>query len=340
MTVVVTGAAGYVGGNLVRGLLEQGRPVKALVYRDTRAVDGLDVELVRVDLRDREGLVQAFRGAEAVYHTAAQMAILDGDFKTAYKVNVEGTRNVLAACRDGGVGRLVHFSSVQALEQEPMDEPLDERRPLVGSQAISPYHRTKAMSQGDVEAAAATDDEHGGVDAVVINLGAVSGPFDFKPSLAGQMMLDLYHGRIPATVDAGISWVDARDVVQGALAAEQRGGRGERYLLAGHYLSLAEFSASVGELTGVRTPRLAMPMWLGFLCAPIMQGYARLRGVPPLFTRESLKVLSLNHRQRYDKAARELDFHPRPVRETLRDTVEWFREAGMFGERRPWWRVV
>jgi dihydroflavonol-4-reductase len=130
MTVVVTGAAGHIGGNLVRMLLADGRKVRAMLREDERAVAGLDVERVRGDLFEPETLRRAFDGADVVYHLAARITIVGALGGLVERTNVEGPRNVARACRDAGVRRLVHFSSIHAFVQPPVGEPLDETRPL------------------------------------------------------------------------------------------------------------------------------------------------------------------------------------------------------------------
>lgn len=323
MTVVVTGASGHIGGNLVRKLLEEGRDVRAMVHRDTRAIDGIDVKRVSASLQDVDSLVRAFEGAQVVYHLAARIVISAADEDEVHAVNVQGVRNVLDACEQTGVRRLVHFSSIHALAQKPVDRPLDESRALADTGPCLLYDRTKALGQREVLAGVQR-----GIDAVIINCGAVLGRNDFRPSHQGEMLLGLYHRRIPALVPGGYTWVDVRDVVDGALAVEEKGKTGESYLLTGEWISMLDLSKMVGEVTGAKTPRLVLPMFLARIGAPFVTGYARLRKQRPLFTSESLSVLRGNTRMSHDKAARELGFCPRPLRETIEDAFAWFDQAG------------
>jgi len=323
MTVVVTGASGHIGGNLVRGLMEKGRDVRAVVHQDTRAIDGLDVERVSASVKDVDSLVRAFEGADVVYHLAARIVISAADEDEVHAVNVQGVRNVLDACERAGVRRLVHFSSIHALAQKPVDEPLDETRPLADTGPCLLYDRTKALGQREVLAGVER-----GIDAVIINCGAVLGRCDFRPSHQGEMLLGLYHRRIPALVPGGYTWVDVRDVVEGAMVVEEKGKTGESYLLTGEWISMLGLSEMVGEVTGAKTPRTVLPMFLAKIGAPFVTGYARLRKQRPLFTSESLSVLSGNTRMSHAKAARELGFNPRPLRETIEDTFAWFEQAG------------
>ncbi len=324
MTVVVTGASGHLGGNLVRALLAQGRKVRALVHRGTRAVDGLDVEIIRGDLADLNSLKRAFEGAEVVYHAAALISLTYRDWPQLEAVNVRGVQNVLEACRASGVKRLVHFSSIHALEQNPLDEPLDENRPLVTARrGVPPYNRSKAAGERLVRAAAA-----GGMDAVILYPTGILGPYDFGPSHFGEVILRLARGTMPALVRAGFDWVDVRDVVQGALLAEAKALSGERYLLSGRWVSLQGLADTVADFSGVPAPRLVFPLVMAQLGTPFA-GLLRSSQRRPLYTSVSIQSLKNNPDIRHTKATQELGYHPRPFSETIRDTLQWFENAGM-----------
>jgi len=323
MTVVITGATGHIGANLVRALIDRGRPTRCLVHVSTGALEGLDTELVRGDIGDIESLCHAFRGADVVYHLAASISLAMDDWPRLEAVNVQGTRNVLDACRRTGVRRLVHFSSVHALEQEPFSTPVDENRPLVDSERCPPYDRSKAAAEREVRRAIGQ-----GLDAVIINPTGVIGPQDYQPSYLGEALLSMAQNRLPALVTGGFDWVDVRDVVDGALRAEAVAPAGATYLLSGHWVSMCAMAAMVAEITGGRNSRFVCPLWLARLGAPLVQGVSRLSGKRPLYTSVSLKALRSNRHVSHEKAARELGYQPRPFRETLVDTLRWFEADG------------
>lgn len=330
MTVVVTGASGHVGGNLVRALLAAGRKLRCVVRDDARAIDGLDVERVRADVTDPASLRAAFDGAEVVYHLAAKISIEGDPDGIVHRTNVEGPRNVVAACLDAKVKRLVHFSSIHAFTQPPLLEHLDEGRPLVDDPDEMAYDRSKAGGQREV-----LEGVRRGLDAVIVHPTAIMGPFDFKPSAVGQVLLDLYHRRLPSLVDGGFDWVDVRDVVAGALAAEQRGRTGRNYLLSGEWRGVAELARLAEDVTGVRAPRFVAPFWLARLGVPFMTGFARLTGRRPLYTADSLHALKSNRKISCERAATELGYSHRPLRETVADAYAWFREAAMLAAAAP-----
>jgi dihydroflavonol-4-reductase len=322
-TTVVTGASGHIGANLVRALLDERRPVRALLHVDRRAIDGLSVEIAEGDVCNLPSLCEAFRGAEVVYHLAGRISLSMGESPLLESINVAGTGNVVEACLRCGVRRLVHFSSIHALVQEPMDIPVDEQRPLVESRRYPPYDRSKAAGEKEIR--------HGierGLNAIIINPTAVLGPYDYAPSHLGQALLTLAQGRLPTLVDGGFDWVDARDVVKGAICAEERAPTGAKYLLSGHWASMCDLAAMVEEISGVPSPKLVCPLWLAPVGTPFAAAYASVTRTRPLYTRASLLAMRSNRRMSHAKASRDLDYNPRSLRGTIGDTLRWFEENG------------
>jgi dihydroflavonol-4-reductase len=324
--VLVTGASGHLGGNLVRALVEQGRKVRALVHRQARAIDGLPVEAVQGDLLDGTSLALACAGVSTVFHLAASVS---AGWERAFHmedVNVRGTENIAQACLSSGVRRLVHFSSIQALSPTEQDSVLREGCPLVeqGEPGHGRYDLTKAAAERAVLAAVER-----GLDATILNPTGVLGPFDFQPSAMGQVLRSLGRGEMPALVSGGYcDFVDVRDVCAAALAAELKGRRGERYLLSGERLSMVDLAHRWAAVTGRPAPRLVFPMSVVRLAAPLAVAYARIRRRRPLLTGESLRILRTQPPVDRAKAEFELGFAPRPIERTLRDTCEWMKQQG------------
>ncbi|MCU1279499.1 MAG: hypothetical protein JWM53_3045 [bacterium] len=324
MHIAVTGATGHVGANLVRSLVDGGHQVRALVHAgNRRGLDGVGCEFVDGELLDTASLARAFGGCERVFHLAARISIVPGDEAEVHAINVTGTRNVVDACLQAGVKRLVHFSSIHALSPEPHDVAIDETRALTSSPRMPPYDRSKAQAEREVNGGIER-----GLDAIVVNPTAILGPHDYGPSAMGRVLLDLYHRKLPALVDGGFDWVDVRDVVAGALVAADRAPTGARYLLSGARKTVPELAALVEEITGVRAPRLVSPMWLARVGAPFATAAARVAGKQPLYTRHSLHALRNHQLVSHDKATRELGYTPRPLVETLTAAFDWFRDAG------------
>ena len=255
---------------------------------------------------------------------AAIISIVGDQGGLVTRTNVEGPRNVVNACLTTGVRKLVHFSSIHAFEQRPHDVTLDETRANVEGPKHPAYDRSKAGGEAEIRAGIAR-----GLDAVIVNPTAVLGPYDFKLSRMGTVVLMLAKRQLPSLVGGGFDWVDVRDVAAGAIAAAEKGRTGEKYLLSGRWASVKELAKVVQEVTGVKPPAFTSPMWLAKVGAPFMGLWAKATGTQPLYTHEALHALVSNRDIRHDKAAAELGYTARPLVDTVRDSVAWFRSAGL-----------
>ena len=319
--VAVTGASGHIGANLVRELLGRGYRVVALVRQSSSALEGLDVVKVKGDIQDPVSLLRAFDGAEQVYHLAAHISIESGDKEKLQRIYVDGTRHVIEACQSTGVNTLIHFSSIHALELEPLEQPVSEDSPLLGEQTGrgGDYDYSKAQADRLVR-----QNHSETLGTRIIYPTAVLGPNDFRLSLFGQAIIKMATGRLPALVAGGFDWVDARDVAWGAVEAAEKGSDKDRFLLSGHYLSMSEVAAVVAELTGIPAPALTCPVWLAAWFAPLMSGWSRLTGQAPLYTRDSLAALSSNMVMSHQRATAELGYAPRPFRCSAEDAIRFY----------------
>jgi dihydroflavonol-4-reductase len=318
---VVTGASGLVGGYLIRTLLAEGRELRAMVHRDHRALAGVDIEIVNGDVANLDSLIHAFAGAEVVYHAAGSISLRMDNWDEMARVNITGTRNVVRACLRCGVRRLLYFSSVEALQQEPLDQPLDENRPSLADPAAPPYVRSKAAADQIVQEGIAQ-----GLDTIVVLPTAIVGPLDFRPSYFAQSLLKLVHGRIPVLVEGGYDWVDVRDVVAGAIQAEGLAPSGSRYILSGEWHSLSEVARMVEMIDDHPAPRLVLPLWMAELGEPFMVHFAQFNGSEPLYTRAMLYALRSNRKVDHSRATQDLGYSPRAFQETLKDTLHWLTE--------------
>jgi dihydroflavonol-4-reductase len=321
MKFALTGASGHIGANLCRTLIDQGHQVKALINKYTRSLDQLNIEVVNGNLLDISSLSSLIKDADIVIHLAATISINGKNDQELLAINVEGTKNLLQCLRENPVQRLIHFSSIHAIVHEPLDTVLDETRALATDDHIL-YNQSKAFSEQLVIDAAKE-----GMDAVIINPTSVVGPYDFRPSLMGKALLQIVNRKLPGLISGGYDFVDVRDVVDGTLKAIEKGRTGESYLLSGTWMSLPDLAKMIGGITGDEGKWRILPYWLAELGVPFLKGYARLRGTDPLYTRESLEILKTSHRMiSSDKAKKELGYNPRPVEETIQDTLTWFRE--------------
>jgi len=323
MFAAVTGASGHLGANLVRSLLAKKWRVSALIHHDKRALEGLDIEYVQGDVLDKESLIKVFTGADIVFHLAGRISVVTYDRKEVEAVNITGVQNVVDTCLAAGVKRLVHTSSFHAHKQRPLDQPMDESRSLLDEGDYPPYDHSKAKGEKIVKAAIEK-----GLDAIIINPSGMLGPNDFKPSHFGTTLLSMAKGKTPALVDAGLSWVDIRDVAEGMIQACEQAKPGTKYFLSGNWITLKDIARQVAAITGVKQPRVVLPMWLAKISAPTAMFLERIRGRRPLFTPISLKELESNPDISHARASKELGYQPRPIEQTISDTVAWFKTNG------------
>ena len=324
MTVLVTGATGHLGNNVVRALLARGRKVRALVHSESASLDGLDVEKRPGDILDRPSLDRAFEGVEAVYHFAGVVSIVPSDGPRVIRANTLGTRNVVDACLAHGVKKLVHASSIHALTPGGSNGVTDESCAPNDEAGAPSYDRSKTAGEAEILAGVAR-----GLDAVIVNPTGVIGPHDYVPHLAGRALIDMYLGKLPMNVAGGFNWVDARDVAAGTLAAEARGRTGENYLLSGHWAPMPDIAAMMERATGHRGPWLIAPLWLARVGLPFIGAYANLTGSQPLYTGPSLRALTEHRECNNAKARAELGFAPRPLERTIAETLAFYAQAGL-----------
>ncbi|HWB82421.1 MAG TPA: NAD-dependent epimerase/dehydratase family protein [Nannocystaceae bacterium] len=329
MKVLVTGASGHVGGNLVRALVDAGRDVRVLVRDDRAAIDGLPVEIVRGEVGDADSVAKAMHGVDTLFHLAARISILGDPGGAVTRTNVEGVRTVARAAREAGVRRMVHMSSCHAFDLDHTAD-IDERAPR--PKPTDPlYNQTKHAGEQALREEIAR-----GLSAVIVNPTGVIGPFDFKPSRMGRFFLALARGHLPSLVDGGFDFVDVRDLVQTTLAAETRGRVGENYLAGGRWVRVREVADIAAKACGVTAPKLSAPMWLARIGAPVMDGFGRVTGKEPLYTSESLHALR-GGKIDSTKAKTELGHSPRPLTETIRDIYDWFARTNMLPTRKSGW---
>ena len=324
MKVALTGVSGHVGAAVLRELLDQGHEVRALLrHRDLRSVQHLPVEIVSGDLLNPEALVPLMDDCTALVHCAAMISIHGDQHGMVRKTNVDGVRNVLHAARAAGIRRVIHVSSIHAFEQQPRDELLDETRAYVSDQAYA-YDRSKREGQR-----IALAENGNGMEIIVVNPTAVVGPFDYRPSRMGQLILDLLGGRRRVLTPGGFDFCDVREVSVGIVNALDRGTPGTCYLLGGKWQSLRSLAELLGTVTGTIIRPWIVPAAFARIGVPFALGVARMTGQDPIYTHEALTaVFQGNRRISSVRAMNDLDYRVRPLEETLRDTVRWFVAHG------------
>ncbi len=322
----VTGASGFVGSAVARALIRSGYGVRALVRRDSPRVnlDGLGLEIVEGNMRDAEAITAAVQGARYVFHVAADYRLWAPDPDEIMRTNLDGTRVVMTAARNAGVERIVYTSSVATLKLGEDGRPADETRPLTEHEAIGTYKRSKLAAERLVEDMVRRES----LPAVIVNPSTPIGPRDVRPTPTGRIIIEAASGRMPAFVDTGLNLVHVDDVAAGHVAALNRGRIGERYILGGENLSLADLLARIAFLTGRRPPRLRLPRALVYPLAFAAESVARITRREPFVTLDGLRMAKYKMFFTSAKAQRELGYTSRPVDDALRDALQWFRAQG------------
>ncbi|NIR29467.1 MAG: NAD-dependent epimerase/dehydratase family protein [Gammaproteobacteria bacterium] len=327
MTTVITGATGFVGSAVLRRLLDGGHEARALVRAgsDKRNVQGLRIDTLEGDLRDRASLERILRGCEALFHVAADYRLWVRDPRELYESNVAGTRNILLAAGEAGVRRIVYTSSVATLGLNADGSPADEDTPVRLDDMIGHYKRSKFLAEAEARRLAAEQ----GLPVVIVNPSAPVGPRDVKPTPTGRVIVDAASGRLPAYVDTGLNIVHVDDVADGHWLAFERGRIGERYILGGENLTLREILTRVAALVGRPAPRVRLPHRLVLPVAYVAESWARVwRRAEPRVTVDGVRMARKLMYFSSDRARRELGFVARPADAALREALEWFRANG------------
>ena len=331
-SILVTGASGHLGANLVHRLIADGEAVRVLLREgsDNAAVDGLDVDRRYGDLRDADAVTAAVKGCSRIYHTAAMVSTIDGNAahkRDVFDSNVIGTRSLLRVARALDVERVVVTGSFSALGNDPAhpSRPVDETSVLYPFGRELPYSRTKVLVEHECLRAAAA-----GLSVVMATSTAIIGPHDYKPSRLGRTLCDFANGKLRFIIPGGHEFVAARDIVEGHILAMNKGHSGQNYLFSSVFLSLDELLASFREFTGDQPHYLRLPSAPMLPIAEIVSFYLS-RAHPAFqqrFTPGAIRRLRQPRRSNISKARDELGYAPTDIRDALRDVYEFHRARG------------
>ena len=324
-TILVTGAAGFVGAAVARVLASDGYRVRALVRGSSPRANllGLDAAIVTADLLDAPAVAAACVGADAVIHVAADYRLWARDPEEIVRNNRAQTENVMRGALTARVKRVVYTSSVATLGLDRT--PADETEPLTPERAIGAYKRSKVVAERLVEAMVRDE----GLPAVIVNPSTPIGPCDVRPTPTGRIIVEAATGRMPAFVETGLNLVHVDDVALGHVLALEKGVVGERYILGGQDVSLRTMLGDIARLTGRRPPTVALPRRALFPLAWGAEAVARLTGRAPFVTADALRMAGHHMYFTSAKAERDLGYTARPYGEALADALAWFGAAGM-----------
>ena len=318
---LVTGAAGHLGNVLVRELLDRGERVRALILpgEDTDSLEGLPIEQVEGNVLNMESLRYAMRDMDVVFHLAALVSITEDKAHLLQAVNVDGTRNVIEAAKESKIQKLVYTSSIHALERPPIGLPITEKLAFDPHNPAGSYDRTKAQASLLVQQAA-----RDGLNATIICPTGVTGPYDYRRSEVGELILSFMQKRISFLVEGAFDFVDVRDVAVGQILARDYGQPGEAYILGGERIELKLFHDLVQKVTGKETPVITFPLPIVMIIAPMAEWYYKLTKTKPRITRYALETVVSNSDICSDKAKSELGYQARSLASSIADTVRWW----------------
>ena len=336
MTTLVTGATGFLGSHVARQLVSRGDAVRVLMRPSStnRAIADLSLEYVTGDLRDKASLERAVSGVQRVFHVAADYRLWAKNPQDIYDSNVGGTKNLLEAAQRSGVELLVYTSTVATIA---VDRPEHKTKKNGTNMAVWPneftdakldemvghYKRSKWMAEREVLEATKA-----GLPAVIAMPTTPVGPWDWKPTPTGKIVLDFLNGKMPGYVKTGLNFVGVEECATGHLLVATKGKIGERYLLGGENLTLQQLLHTLADITGLPAPKWKIPHGLALSVAYAETALSGLLGRAPQIPVEGVRIA--RHMMFVDcsRAQRELGFQPRPVAEALERAVRWYQSNG------------
>ncbi|MDG2011984.1 MAG: NAD-dependent epimerase/dehydratase family protein [Pirellulaceae bacterium] len=318
MRILVTGATGFLGNNVVRALLAEKHEVAVALRQSSnrKALDGLNVEFITVDLNSPNDVAMALAGCDCVVHSAALIQLGWTKLAESRKTNVEATATIAQAARRKNI-RMVHVSSVDALGVSSQDRPGTEEE-------LNPPNPpcSYVVSKREAETAVIVEVANG-LDAVIVNPGFMIGPYDWKPS-SGVMMLTVAKSLIHFAPAGGCSVVDVRDVADGIISAIKHGQTGERYILGGRNLTYFDFWTMIAKVTNTRAPKKVLPDWIAKTAGRAGDVWTRLSGNEPDINSAATQMGQMFHFYNSDKAEKYLGYQIGNIEDALKDAWDWF----------------
>jgi dihydroflavonol-4-reductase len=278
------------------------------------------------DIVHQESLYNATQNIDTVFHLAAKISITNREAEEVRKTNIQGTQNVVNACLKNQVKKLVHFSSIHALTQNPKQTNtthiLNENCPLA-LESVNIYDQSKAHAEKIVLGSCEQ-----GLNAVVVNPTGIIGPNDHKLSLMGTTIIKIFKGYLPILVRGGFNFVDVRDVVQGAMTAAEKGKSGERYILSGHDINMHHLVKLISIVKQKKMNRLFLPPKTLYFLAPLVEFFSKITNTEPLITKYAIETLMYPPTVDCTKAENELGYKKTEIETTIHDTLHWFSQHG------------
>lgn len=327
---LLTGGTGLLGGNILRELLSRGAKVRVLTLPDDKAASSLPdgIEIVQGNLLDNAALERLFcvsSGEELiVIHSAGIVTLDPNPNETVRAVNVDGTRNIVNLCVKHKVKKLVYVSSTSVIPEPARGIPIYEIERFDPDAVTGYYAKTKTQATELVMRAVR---EHG-LDACAVCPSGIFGPNDYGYGLITSCIKMVAEGRLRISIGGTFNSVDARDLANGILACAERGRKGESYIMSSRCYTFSQLLDAACKEAGVKPYLFTVPLWLVRPFAGIGALYGKLTGRPTWLSSYTIYNLKRNNDYSAEKAERELDFHCRPLEETIEDTIVWLKQEG------------
>lgn len=324
MTTLVTGAAGFLGSHVARQLVARGEDVRVLMRASSsnRAISDLSLEYVTGDLRDAASLERGMAGVKRVFHVAADYRLWAKHPQDIYDSNVGGTKNLLTAAKKVGIEQLIYTSTVATIAVDRPEVP-NEFTDAKLEEMVGHYKRSKWMAEQEVLKAAKE-----GLPAIVAMPTTPVGPWDWKPTPTGKIILDFLNGKMPGYVETGLNFVGVEECAAGHLLAAEKGKIGERYLLGAENLTLKQLLDTLAKITGLAAPSMKIPHGVALGVAYVESAFSRLIGKEPQIPVEGVKIAQHMMFVDCSRAKKELGFAPGPVAAALERAVRWYQTNG------------
>ena len=330
MTTLVTGAAGFLGSHVARQLVARGDDVRVLMRPSStnRAIADLSLEYITGDLRDPASLDRAMKDVKRVFHVAADYRLWARRKQDIYDSNVGGTKNLLDAAMRAGVEQLIYTSTVATIAVDRPQHP-NEFTDSKLEEMVGHYKRSKWLAEKEALSAAKN-----GLPVIVAMPTTPVGPWDWKPTPTGKIILDFLNGKMPGYVETGLNFIGVEDCAAGHLLIAEKGKVGDRYLLGGQNLTLKQMLDALSKITGLPAPKLKIPHGLALGVAYASTVFSRLFGREPSIPVEGVKIA--RHMMFVDcsRAQRELGFKAGPVADALERAVRWYEANGYIAKGR------
>lgn len=325
---LITGATGFLGGNIARLLVSAGENVRALVRNPAAARLPEEVTIYPGDVLDLPSLERFFAlDADAdifVIHCAGMVTLAPQYNQAVYDVNVTGTGNMIKQSLKHRVKKLVYVSSTAAIPERPGRERINEVDRFDPEAVTGHYSKSKAIaSQAVLDAV-----KQHGLDASIVFPAGIMGPYDYGFGLITRNIIKIVEGRFPCGLTGTLNCADVRDVARGVISCCSKGRRGEGYIISSVAVTMRDLFKAVADAGGCKRAGIILPAWMAGFIAAVSEGFGKVTGRPVTLTRFTLYNLRRNNNFSSTKAEKELNYSARPFAETICDQVAWLHEEG------------